>query len=263
MRTLRRIVRVLLLVSITAVCYAALLLVLLLFLPAPRLRRRGRNALYHLWARLCLRILGGRLVVEGTPPAAPFFLVTNHLSYVDILVLAALVDGFFIAKLEIRGWPLIGLLARTVGTLFVDRELRRDVVRVNKLIEGVLARGYGVVLFPEGTSTQGYEVAEFRSPLLDYPARTGMLVHAAALSYRTPEGEVPAHLGISWWGDAPLLPHARQLLGLASFEAFIRFSSRTVAGNDRKALAEAGRAAVIEVFEPLIAPEKRAIDTGF
>lgn len=252
-----------LLVAVTAVSYAVLLAVLLVLLPAPDLRRRGRNAIYHGWSRLCLRLLGGRLRLEGTPPAAPFFLVTNHLSYVDVLVLAARLDPFFIAKLEIRSWPLFGLLARTVGTIFVDRELRRDVLRVNRLIASVLAQGYGVVLFPEGTSTQGYEVAEFRSSLLDYPARDGMPVHAAALHYRTPAGEIPAHLGISWWGDAPFLPHAVQLLGLRSFEAVVRFSPRTVTSSDRKQLAELAHAAVVEVFEPVVAPEERAAETGW
>jgi 1-acyl-sn-glycerol-3-phosphate acyltransferase len=233
-----------------------------LLLPAPALRRRGRNAIYHLWSRACVRILGGRLHIEGEPPPAPFFLVSNHLSYVDIVVLASCLDGFFVAKLEIRSWPLFGLLSRTVGTLFIDRELRRDVVRVNQLIEDVLDRGYGVMLFPEGTSTQGYEVAHFNSALLDYPARRGMPVHVAALHYRTSPGDVPANLSLAWWGDAGFVPHARQLLGVRSFEATLRFSPRTVQASDRKELAAAAREAVIEIFEPVVDPAARATDHG-
>lgn len=251
-----------LLVAVTAVGYALLLLDLVLLLPLPALRRRGRNALYRTWSRVCLRILGGRLRVEGTVPAAPFFLVSNHVSYLDILVLAACLEGFFIAKLEIRSWPLFGLLARTVGTIFVDRELRRDVVRVNRLIAQVLGQGYGVILFPEGTSTQGHEVAVFRSALLDYPARHGMPVHLAALRYRTPPGALPAHLTLCWWGDAAFLPHAMRLIGVESFEAVLRFSPRTVSDPDRKALAEAAREGVIDVFEPVVDPSLRASDPG-
>jgi 1-acyl-sn-glycerol-3-phosphate acyltransferase len=247
---------------VTAVSYAVLLLDLGLLLPLPRLRRRGRNALYHAWSRACMRILGGRLRVEGEPPAAPFFLVSNHLSYVDVLVLASCLDGFFVAKAEIRHWPLFGMLSRTVGTLFIDRELRRDVVRVNALIEQVLDSGYGIILFPEGTSTQGYEVAAFRSALLDYPARRGMPVHVAALHYRTPAGEIPAHLGLSWWGDAQFLAHAKQLLGIRSFEATLRFAPHPVASSDRKELAEAARRAVIEIFEPVVEPAARASEPG-
>ena len=262
MRALRRSIRILLLGVVTAVCYLLLLLDLALLLPAPALRRRGRNALYHSWSRLCIRILGGRLRIEGEPPPAPFFLVSNHLSYVDIVVLASCLDGFFVAKLEIRHWPLFGLLSRTVGTLFIDRELRRDVVRVNRAIEEVLDSGYGVMLFPEGTSTQGYEVASFRSALLDYPARRGMPVHVAALGYRTPPGELPAHLAVCWWGDAQFGSHAWQLLGVRSFEATLRFSPRTLSSPDRKELAEEARRAVIEIFEPVVDPAARATDPG-
>ena len=262
MRALRRPIRILLLGAVTAVSYLLLLLDLVALLPAPALRRRGRNALYHPWSRLCIRILGGRLRIEGEPPPAPFFLVSNHLSYVDIVVLASCLDGFFIAKPEIRQWPLFGLLSRTVGTLFIDRELRRDVVRVNGLIEQVLDSGYGVILFPEGTSTQGYEVAAFRSALLDYPARRGMPVHVAAVGYRTPPGELPAHLALCWWGDAQFGPHAWQLLGVRSFEATLRFSPRTVTSPDRKELAEEARRAVIEIFEPVVDPAARATDPG-
>jgi 1-acyl-sn-glycerol-3-phosphate acyltransferase len=261
-RALRKPIRILLLGAVTAVSYLLLLLDLVVLLPVPALRRRGRNALYHAWSRVCIRILGGRLRIEGQPPPAPFFLVSNHLSYVDILVLASCLDGFFIAKLEIRHWPLFGLLSRTVGTLFIDRELRRDVVRVNGLIEEVLDSGYGVILFPEGTSTQGYEVAAFRSALLDYPARRGMPVHVAAIGYRTPPGEIPANLAMCWWGDAQFAPHARQLLGVRSFQATLRFSSRTVASPDRKELAEEARRAVIEIFDPVIDPDARATDPG-
>jgi 1-acyl-sn-glycerol-3-phosphate acyltransferase len=218
--------------------------------------------MYHFWSRACIRILGGSLRVEGTPPEAPFFLVSNHLSYVDIVALAAVLDGFFVAKLEIRQWPLFGLLSRTVGTLFIDRELRRDVVRVNRLIEQVLDSGYGVMLFPEGTSTQGCEVAPFYSALLDYPARRAMPVHVASLVYRTPPGEVPAHLSIAWWGDVQFLPHARRLLGIRSFEATLRFSPRTVSAPDRKELAEEARRAVIEIFEPTVDAAGRATGPG-
>ena len=151
----------------------------------PRLRRLTRNAIFRVWARICLRIVGGRVRVEGKPPRAPFLLVCNHLGYVDILVLAACTDAWFVAKMEMCSWPLVGMLCPSVGTIFIDRQLGRDVLRVNRLIENVLADGYGVVIFPEGTSTQGFDVRRFRTSLLDHPARSGMPVHVAALTYRT------------------------------------------------------------------------------
>lgn len=263
MPTLRRLVRIPLLLAVTAVGFVALWLVLLLLLPVPRLRRRGRNVVFRRWSRACLRVLGGRLEIVGRAPAAPFFLVSNHVSYLDVLVLAACLDAYFVAKLEVRAWPLFGVLCRSVGTIFIDRKLRRDVVRVNRLIADVLERGYGVILFPEGTSTQGYQVDRFRAPLLEYAARDDMPVHVAAIHYETPPDQVPAHLAICWWGDAPFLAHAWQLLGLRAFRATLVFGDEPVSDGDRKQLAERLRAAVSEIFRPVVPYGERARETGF
>ena len=262
-RLLRRYVRIVSLSLVTGVFFTILWVVFALLLPAPRLRRPARNAIFRVWARICLRVIGGRLRVEGTPPKAPFLLVCNHLGYVDIPVLAACTDAWFVAKMEMRSWPLVGMLCRSVGTVFIDRQLSRDVLRVNRLIEDVLADGYGVVLFPEGTSTQGFEVRRFRTSLLDHPARCGLPVHAAALTCRTPPAEPPAHLSVCWWGDAPLFSHAQRLFELRRFDVVVRFSAETVTSADRKELAARLHREVDRLFEPVVAPEDRAFDTGF
>ena len=263
MRLLRRYVRIASLSLVTGLFFTILWAVFVLLLPAPRLRRPARNTVFRVWARICLRVIGGRLRVEGHPPKAPFLLVCNHLGYVDIPVLAACTDAWFVAKMEMRSWPLVGVLCRSVGTIFIDRQVSRDVLRVNRLIENVLADGYGVVLFPEGTSTQGFEVRRFRTSLLDFPARTGMPVHAAALTYGTEPGEPPAHLSVCWWGDAPLFAHAQRLFELRRFDIVVRFSAETVTGGDRKELAAVLHREVDQLFEPVVAPEERAFETGF
>ena len=263
MRTLLKIGRGCVLILVTLVLYALLVAALFFLLPFPSLRFRARNAIFRRWSRSCLWLMGGRLRVQGDRPAAPFFLVSNHLSYIDILVLSSMVDAFFIAKAEIRAWPGFGLLCRTVGTIFIDRELRRDVQRVNRRVEETLAAGYGVVLFPEGTSSQGYEVMRFQSALLEYPAQRQMEVHSVSVSYRTPEGEIPAHLSISWWGDAPFVAHFVQLLGLSRFEARVRFLDTVEVGEDRKQLARTLQRRVAESFEPVVSFEQRAAETGF
>jgi len=262
-RLLRRYLRIVLLSLVTGVFFSILWTAFALLLPAPRLRRPARNAIFRVWARICLRVIGGRVRVEGQPPRPPFLLVCNHLGYVDIPVLAACTDVWFVAKMEMRSWPLVGMLCRSVGTIFIDRQLGRDVLRVNRLIEDVLADGYGVVLFPEGTSTQGFEVRRFRTSLLDHPARTGMPVHAAALTYRTPPGGPPAHLSVCWWGDAPLFAHAQRLFELRRFDIVVRFGPEAVTGRDRKKLAADLHRAVERLFEPVVAPDERAFETGF
>ena len=189
-------------------------------------------------------------------------MVANHLSYIDILVLAAVADVFFIAKAEISAWPGLGLLSRTVGTIFIDRELRRDVKRVNRLVERTLEEGYGVVLFPEGTSTQGYEVIPFKSSLLAFPAQERLPVHAATLSYRTTSGDLPANLSVCWWGDARFFAHFWQLLGVPGFVASVRFLSETVVDSDRKKLAASLQRVVADSFVQVVSFEERAADTG-
>ena len=262
-RLLRRYLRIASLSLVTGVFFVILWTVFALLLPARRLRRPARNTIFRVWARLCLRVIGGRLRVEGPPPRAPFLLVCNHLGYVDIPVLAACIDAWFVAKMAIRSWPLVGMLCRSVGTIFIDREASRDVLRVNRLIEDVLRGGYGVVLFPEGTSTQGFEVRRFRTSLLDHAARSGMPVHAAALTYRTPPGERPAHLSVCWWGDAPLFAHARRLFEMRRFDVVVRFSPVAVSRSDRKELAARLHREVERIFEPVVAPAERAVETGF
>ena len=262
-RLLRRHMRIALLSLVTGAFFAILWAVFALLLPAPRLRRHARNAIFRVWARVCLRVIGGRVRVEGPPPQAPFLLVCNHLGYVDIPVLAACTDAWFVAKMEMRSWPLVGILCRSVGTIFIDRKTGRDVLRVNRLIEDVLRLGYGVVVFPEGTSTQGFEVRRFRTSLLDHPARDGMPVHAAALTYRTPPGEPPAHLSVCWWGDAPLFSHAQRLFELRRFDVVVRFSPHALGDSDRKELAARLHREVERIFEPVVAPDERAFETGF
>ncbi len=262
-RLLRRYLRIAGLALVTGVSFVILWAVRGLLVPAPRLRRPARNAIFRLWARTCLRVIGGRLRVEGPAPRAPFLLVCNHLSYVDVPALAACADAWFVAKLEIRTWPLVGMLCRSVGTVFIDRAVGRDVLRVNRLIEHVLRRGFGVVLFPEGTSTQGFEVRRFRTSLLDHPAQTGMPVRAAAVRYRTPPDEPPAHLSVCRWGDAPLFPHVQRMLELRRFDVVVRFSPEAIRGGDRKALAARLHQEVERIFEPVVAPAERASETGF
>jgi 1-acyl-sn-glycerol-3-phosphate acyltransferase len=110
--------------------------VLLYFAPLAQWRWRGWA--FRTWAKLMLRLLGANLRVAGAPPQVSFFLVANHLSYVDMLVLAAQMDCIFVAKSEIAGWPLVGFLSRQMQTIFVDRHHKRDLLRVNALLAAAI-----------------------------------------------------------------------------------------------------------------------------
>lgn len=222
------------------------------------LRVRCRDFVFRNWSRALLRILNARVESEGRGPEPPFFLVANHLSYIDILVLATRVDAVFVAKSEIASWPLVGQLCRAVDTVFVDRALRRDVPRVIAEIDRLLARNQGVILFPEGTSTPGYEVAPFRPSLLEVAARTGRPVSFAALSYSTECSSRPAHLAVSWWGGTEFVPHFLSLLALPGFSATVSFGDKVVVESDRKLLAERLHSAVASRFVPVVTRAEQA-----
>lgn len=219
---------------------------------APRLRIGLRNLIFRAWARALLTILRVDLEVVGTPPEPPFFLVSNHLSYLDIIVIASQVDAAFVAKSEISGWPAVGLIFRCFDTIYIDRSARRDIPRVLRHMEKLLDAGLGIVVFPEGTSTRGAEVRRFLPSLLETPARGGYEVSWAALGYRTPEGELPAHLSVCWWGDAPFLPHALELAALPRIEARIVFGEERIHSGDRKVLAVELHRAISGGFVPVV-----------
>jgi len=134
----------------------------LLLLPAvplewlwPTGRARWINLIFRNWSRLFLALLRVRVHQQGAPPRAPFFLVSNHLSYMDIPLLASRADAAFIAKAEISGWPIFGPICRLAGTVFVDRTLKRDIPRVLRKIDKRLAHRQGVVLFWWGDMALG------------------------------------------------------------------------------------------------------------
>ena len=197
-----------------------------------------RTRIFHAWGRAMARLLGMRIEVEGRPPEPPFVLVSNHLGYVDVILLASCLRCVFVSKAEVRDWPVVGRLCASVDTLFIQRESKRDIPRVVQSIEEVLAGGRGVVLFPEGTSSGGDAVLRFRPALLEAAARAELPVHCAAIGYRTPPGHAVASEVVCWWRDMPFASHVWKLLALPGFDARICFSSETVRDSDRKVLAD-------------------------
>lgn len=207
------------------------------------------------WSKASLWLMGVRARFEGELPTGPYFMVANHLSYVDIPLLLSRLDARFLAKSEIARWPVIGLLARSTGTLFIDRSRKRDLNRVLPLVRSVLDRGTGVIVFPEGTSTAGAEVERFKPSLFEVPAATGADVRSASIHYHAPDGPQPAWKAVCWWGDAPFVPHFLDFLKQPRTEATVIFSSKTLVGGagpalDRKALARAAQDAVDDIFTP-------------
>lgn len=238
--------------------YLCVLLSKPLKLASPRASAAAQYFWIQSWARLCSRVLGLHVRVSGTPPRPPFFLVSNHLSYVDVLVYHSLVRGCFLAKAEVARWPVMGIMARGGNTLFIDRERRRDLTRVLDEVQAVLDGGGGVIVFPEGTSTMGAEVAPFKPSIFEIALRTGIPVSTASVTYATPEAARPAHLSVCWWGDMGFLSHLLRLLTLPRIDAVVAFGATALTGGDRKSLARRAQGAVAASFTPVVASAEAA-----
>jgi 1-acyl-sn-glycerol-3-phosphate acyltransferase len=136
------------------------------------------------WAHGVLWLLGVRLRVHAPSIGPGSLVVANHVSRLDAVVLQSLLDAATVAKTETRRWPLLGLMLARNDTIFIARRIGRDLLKVNVSITARLAAGGVVIVFPEGTTTNGADVRAFR-PALFQPAVTGRHpVHALALRYR-------------------------------------------------------------------------------
>jgi len=125
-------------------------------------------------------------------------LVANHISWLDIFVLNAHLPVRFVAKAELARWPVVSRMIRGAGTVFIERERRRDAHRVTRDMADVLANGDVVAIFPEGTTTHGHEVLPFKSSLLQPIIEARGHVQPVALRYRTPDGAIamaPTYVG--------------------------------------------------------------------
>ncbi|QDU83452.1 2-acyl-glycerophospho-ethanolamine acyltransferase [Planctomycetes bacterium Pla163] len=219
--------------------------------PAAADRAHWRNRMIRVWGRASLPIMGVSVRVEGTPPVG-CLLVCNHLGYLDIPVLASQVPTIFVSKAEVAHWPLVGALARSAGTVFVQREQKRTLVETSKHIAEELELGSSVVLFPEGTSSGGEQVLPFRASLLDPAARGGLPVAYAALRYLSPPGFPPASDVVCWWRDMPFGSHILGLLRLPRIRAEITFGAEPLVGRDRKDLAQRLWEATRAHFKPSV-----------
>jgi 1-acyl-sn-glycerol-3-phosphate acyltransferase len=211
-----------------------------------------RQLAFRTWARGFARLAGMKIEVIGPIPKAPFFLVCNHLSYMDIPAIRAVVEGVFVAKADIRAWPVAGKVVSDMGMVFIDRENRRDIPRAGTKIISKLSDGEGVIVFPEGTTTKGEDILPFNSSFLQFAAETDVAVSYASISYRTREGETPASTAVCWWDDTPFATHMLRLFRLRGFTAILSFGDEPVLSPDRKKLAGELREKVLEKFIPVL-----------
>ena len=159
---------------------------------------------------------------------------SNHLSYLDILVFAAATPCIFVSKQEVGQWPAVGFFARCGGTIFLNRQSRASADLASRQMKSVLEAGVPILLFPEGTSTDGSEVLRFHPTLLEPAVQLNMEIAGAAIGYRAHGVE---ERDLCWFGDDPFLPHLLGILTRSGMRAEVEFFPDRLTCPDRKSAA--------------------------
>lgn len=205
------------------------------------------------------RVAGLRVTVLGVPLRSRVLFVANHLSWLDILLVAGTTGAAFVSKAEVARWPVFGWLAGLHRTVFVERGERSAVKGQADALRSALAAGRPMALFPEGTTDAGVEVLPFRASLLAslFPPLPGVTVQPAAIDYG---GAGPE---IAWVGQEPATSNVRRILSrrgrLAVTIQFLEPIDPGVAG-DRKALAAAARTKIVEALSARVAASSPRAD---
>ena len=230
-----------------------------LFLRGPVLRRwpGAARALPRLYHRGVARMMGMRITVEGRiAHQRPLLVLANHISWADIVVLSAVAPVSFIAKAEMITWPLFGWLARAQRTVFVDRADRRRASEQADRISRRLEAGCVMVLFPEGTTSDGTRVLPFNASLLGAAANVvrrghveAVWVQPVALSYTRLQGISLGRIGmrrVGWPGTVPLMPHLPDTIRDGALDVTVSFAPavRFDAATRRRPVSQAAREAI-------------------
>jgi 1-acyl-sn-glycerol-3-phosphate acyltransferase len=221
--------------------------VLIVLLRFPALDRAGRHQRIAWWSAKMLRMLGLQLQVQGTFQPGAKLIVANHVSWLDIVAVHAICpEARFVSKADVQRWPLVGRLVAAGGTLYLERERRRDALRVVHQMAEVLTQGGTVAAFPEGTTGDGHALLPFHANLLQAAIATSTAIQPVALRYADAQHAVsPA---AQWLGDTTLaasvwkLACARGLvvrLQVLSPAASAQADRRTLAAQVRQQIEQA------------------------
>jgi 1-acyl-sn-glycerol-3-phosphate acyltransferase len=193
-----------------------------------------RAAILQKWSARLLSAIRISITVHGQVPDQGL-IVSNHLSYLDILVFSAACGCVFVSKREVKSWPGVGWAASLSGSIYIDRSLRSDTHAIQPQIQAALANGLRLVVFPEGTSTDGSQVLRFHSSLFQSAVDLGAPITAACLAYAIADGDAATEA--CYWGDMVLFTHLLNLLKRDSVQATLKFSSKHFRFRDRKEAA--------------------------
>jgi 1-acyl-sn-glycerol-3-phosphate acyltransferase len=220
--------------------------------------RFGWDMVHHLpvlFHRILLKLFNVRVVEKGTPPGdAPTLVVANHVSWLDIPVIGSVHPLSFIAKSEIEGWPVVGLLARLQRSVFIDRQRRKATAEVNDALAHRLVKGEVIVLFAEGTTSDGNRLLPFRSSLVG-AAQTALMhdsveqvfLQPLAISYTHRNGLPVTRRDrpfIAWYGDMDLASHLKLFVEARPIDVVVTWGEPIPFNGNRKEATLAAESAV-------------------
>ncbi|MDQ2821039.1 MAG: 1-acyl-sn-glycerol-3-phosphate acyltransferase [Pseudomonadota bacterium] len=216
----------------------------------PWLPLTGRNHLVQRWSRQLISIFGMTLNVSG-PVHAGGAVVANHVSWIDVFVLNAVVPCRFVAKSDVRNWPVIGWLSARAGTLYIARNRRTDLVQANAIIAGHLAAGERLAFFPEGTSGPQGLVLPFHANLFQGIVQAQATTLPVAIAYLIPSGEL--NNAAEYIGDMALWESIVKLLSHGPFTASLAFCQPIKQNNfDRRCLAALSHEAIVAALDQVL-----------
>jgi lyso-ornithine lipid O-acyltransferase len=206
----------------------------------------GQRLIPKVFHRIMSALLGMNVVVKGSPSSSrPLLLVSNHTSWLDIIVITACLPAVFVAKQEVASWPFFGWLAQLQRSIFVNREKRHEVHKAIGRIADVLLAGEVIAFFPEGTSTDGSDVLPFRSALIGAVHETlrratnlpSLAIQPVAIAYLGPNRKL-----VVWSreDETPFFKHLLQVAGLRRIDILVTWGELTTAclSSDRKQLTK-------------------------
>lgn len=204
------------------------------------------------WSRRLLKVLGIEVAGLGSiPPHAleNTVLVANHISWVDIFALNAVTVSRFVAKSEVRSWPVIGWLSHNTGTLFIARDKRHDTIKVNRAISQALSAGNCIAVFPEGSTTDGRSVKTFNASLLQPAVDAASSVIPVAIRYLDQHGKETD--AAAYIGDMSLVESIMKLISEPGIVAQLQFFDPLASRHQhRRDLAKAAEKLIGEAINP-------------
>lgn len=231
-----------LLLFIEGLIIAAIIFPVLGFIGKRSITKTLRDGLKRAWLKQFATILGLRIITEGGPPEKTCLWVSNHISWLDIIVLGSFTPAHFVAKNDIAAWPVIGFLAKQGGTVFIRRGDKQQAKATIEAMTWLLKQASTVIAFPEGTTTKGDVILPFHASLFQSALLTRSAIQPVAIRYI---GQ--AEYSAPFIGDDDFITHLLKMLKLDKIEVCVKFLPLVVtAGKTRQSLSYQTRAMIME-----------------